>query len=1221
MKEKIFKINLKKFKLLKFKENINKKKIMFAFLSKRITIPNNLRVDSISWNKDQGFVACGGEKGLLKILKLEEGKNQSTQGFSVNMLLEGHSGSVNVVNWNESYKKLTTSDENGLIIVWMMHSKGWVEEMINNRNKSIVTDMMWSPDGQKICIIYEDGAVILGSVEGNRLWGKEFNHRLISIEWSPDGKYIVFGTPEGEVRIYDQNGNSIHQLKLYCLQNLVDKTNLMTPMMKLASVRWYSGSKMHTDDTPPGLAIAFQCGRIQLMKNDCDDDPILIDSTMNINDLKWNPFGTIFAVSGNIDDGQDKRGIVQFYNNQGIYLKSLRIPGSDNVNKISWEGNGLRIGMTIGSSVYFASIKPDYKWAYMSMNKTLVFAYQKSDRIDFCVIFWDTKTDAKNIKYVKNLQWIKAAGEYCLLISKIEENADQYMLILCNSIGNPLDTKHINIEPVCVAMSKTHIAICSYDHIYCWHYKQPTRLTTFSDTTSSSAVGNALKDKRRFGKENAWFIDELPNANFIYDKDKYSKDGKTTDDQICAVTANESYLFVGRLKGSIFKYTLPQITLENKQYVKSKPSFITINNDSTRLAVIHDLNGLLSIYEVNNQGGTIMDFEKKEVWDVKWAEDQPNSFVCMEKCRMYTVKGTEPEEPIQTEGYICSYTDLQVRSVFLDEIMKFPDTNIKSSSYLVDFETKTLRDTKDIINKVNPKEAYAYIEQNPHPRLWRLFIEKSFDDLDFISAEKALIKCEDYQGLQLVKKLQLNIDDKSKQKAEILTYYGKYDEAEAIYKKIGRKDLEIQLRMKIGDWFKLGQMLKEGSGYDDVLQIAYNALGDYYADRFKWEKAVVYYTMSKNYESLIESYYNLEDFNNLGKLIHQLPETSPLILDLADKFQQFGLCEYAVQCFTKIGEIKQAIDCCVLLNHWNLAVELAEQHNFVQIEGLLSTYANILLQKRKKLEAAELYRKANRNTDSAIILSQIANDLIERDSNPVTIKKLYVMAALEVESHKRRVFDATMTGQNLTTQKTLDTLITSDINTNTDKVLNNPWRGAEAWHFYLLAQRQLYNKQYNDALKTAKRLAEYELELDTKKVYSVIAIASYYNKNFKECSKAFVKLEGITNLSEAERTKFVEISVAIFTKNQPINPAVDMIKCIGKTCKENIFDYETHCNECGSNFQPCIASGRSIYSKDYYICKGCKHKIIQSEIKLQSIKNCPLCHTPIIQQGDNKKLN
>jgi hypothetical protein len=33
----------------------------------------------------------------------------------------------------------------------------WYEEMINNRNKSVVKGMAWNSDGQKICIVYEDG--------------------------------------------------------------------------------------------------------------------------------------------------------------------------------------------------------------------------------------------------------------------------------------------------------------------------------------------------------------------------------------------------------------------------------------------------------------------------------------------------------------------------------------------------------------------------------------------------------------------------------------------------------------------------------------------------------------------------------------------------------------------------------------------------------------------------------------------------------------------------------------------------------------------------------------------------------------------------------------------------------------------------------------------------------------------------------------------------------
>lgn len=169
----------------------------------------------------------------------------------------------------------------------------------------------------------------------------------------------------------------------------------------------------------------------------------------------------------------------------------------------------------------------------------------------------------------------------------------------------------------------------------------------------------------------------------------------------------------------------------------------------------------------------------------------------------------------------------------------------------------------------------------------------------------------------------------------------------------------------------------------------------------------------------------------------------------------------------------------------------------MQVEGLLHQNANELLNKNKRLEAAELYRKANRNTEAAKILSGIADQFIDRDSKPLFIKKLYVMAALEVDLYKKRLVDASMTAQNGATTKTLDSLITSDINTSSEKILNNPWRGAEAWHFYILCQRQLYAGQFKSALKTALRLTEYELDMDPKKIYTLVALAAYYNKSYK----------------------------------------------------------------------------------------------------------------------------
>ena len=51
------------------------------------------------------------------------------------------------------------------------------------------------------------GAIIVGSVDGNRIWGKELKGvQLVQVAWSPDSRVILFGTGSGEVHIYDSRG-------------------------------------------------------------------------------------------------------------------------------------------------------------------------------------------------------------------------------------------------------------------------------------------------------------------------------------------------------------------------------------------------------------------------------------------------------------------------------------------------------------------------------------------------------------------------------------------------------------------------------------------------------------------------------------------------------------------------------------------------------------------------------------------------------------------------------------------------------------------------------------------------------------------------------------------------------------------------------------------------------------------------------------------------------
>lgn len=71
----------------------------------------------------------------------------------------------------------------------------------------------------------------------------------------------------------------------------------------------------------------------------------------------------------------------------------------------------------------------------------------------------------------------------------------------------------------------------------------------------------------------------------------------------------------------------------------------------------------------------------------------------------------------------------------------------------------------------------------------------------------------------------------------------------------------------------------------------------------------------------------------------------------------------------------------------------------------------------------------------------------------------------------------------------------------------------------------IFYREFNKAMKTAMRLLEYEKELGTKEVYSIVALSCYFNQCFKECSKAFVKLERLPDLTEKEREKYELLAI------------------------------------------------------------------------------------------------
>ena len=197
-----------------------------------------------------------------------------------------------------------------------------------------------------------------------------------------------------------------------------------------------------------------------------------------------------------------------------------------------------------------------------------------------------------------------------------------------------------------------------------------------------------------------------------------------------------------------------------------------------------------------------LNFERKDCcWDFLWSGDDPLLLVTMEKGRMYIYRDVSPEEPIMLSGYLCAFSDLEVVSASLDKIMRHPGTPTRNS--LIHLETKALRDTREMLGTITTEDAYQFVENHSHPRLWRLLAEQGLHALDLPIVDKAFVRCGDYHGIQLAKKLATMRDNTDAQQAEVAAYFKNFEEAEAIYRAMDRMDLAIAMRIRLGDWFKV----------------------------------------------------------------------------------------------------------------------------------------------------------------------------------------------------------------------------------------------------------------------------------------------------------------------------------------------------------------------------------------------------------------------------------
>ena len=80
--------------------------------------------------------------------------------------------------------------------------------------------------------------------------------------------WFTIRTPQGEIHVYDALGNFMWMCPLFSDDSTA----------RVAGISWYNELEGLAETGAPSIAIAFDTGRVQLMTNEQDEKPILMDT-------------------------------------------------------------------------------------------------------------------------------------------------------------------------------------------------------------------------------------------------------------------------------------------------------------------------------------------------------------------------------------------------------------------------------------------------------------------------------------------------------------------------------------------------------------------------------------------------------------------------------------------------------------------------------------------------------------------------------------------------------------------------------------------------------------------------------------------------------------------------------------------------------------------------------------------------------------------------------
>ncbi|TFK18865.1 WD40 repeat-like protein [Coprinopsis marcescibilis] len=154
-------------------------------------------VMNISFSPDGSRIVSGSSDRMVRVWDVESGE-------VLNGPLEGHEDTVNCVVFSPDGTTVASASEDETIILWDLVTNEMIGEPLEGHTDA-VTSIAFSPDGRRLVSGAHDGILLLWDVESGRITCELTDHRngVTSVSFSPDGKRVLSGSCDETIVLWD----------------------------------------------------------------------------------------------------------------------------------------------------------------------------------------------------------------------------------------------------------------------------------------------------------------------------------------------------------------------------------------------------------------------------------------------------------------------------------------------------------------------------------------------------------------------------------------------------------------------------------------------------------------------------------------------------------------------------------------------------------------------------------------------------------------------------------------------------------------------------------------------------------------------------------------------------------------------------------------------------------------------------------------------------------